>query len=189
MVLMALAFYFMPSVLFSAYLTAVAVHELGHIIFLKACKLRINSLNLRVNGCVIDHCGTERNNIKLLCSLAGPGMGLIFAFVCSGVSKAFDLAWLDIFAGFSLALSIFNLLPCIPLDGASVVDCLLSLFISAYAAKVLLLATSLVCGLGLIGFGIYITKYGYGYGLVAVGASLSGYILFEEGIVKIRKMR
>lgn len=189
MLLASFALYFMPLGLLAAYITAVTVHELGHFAILKLFGLNITSLKITLMGCVIEHCGTKSNTQKLMCAASGPLAGIVFAFACAHFAEIYSLQLFEIFAGFSLALSLFNLLPCRPLDGAAVVEAVLSYFFSENTVNKVVLMISLICCLLLLYYGFFYIKLGYGYGIIVAGVCLPGFILFEEGIVKIRNMR
>ena len=112
-ILAAAAFYFVPSELLISYIIACAVHELGHLAALKIFRVVIFSFSVELRGLVIEHGEIENPFIRLICLLAGPVAGLLFAFFCSALSEKTNMQWLDICAALSLILSIFNLMPCV----------------------------------------------------------------------------
>ncbi|MCD8366553.1 MAG: site-2 protease family protein [Clostridiales bacterium] len=111
--------------LMSAVLLSAALHEGGH---LCACRL----LGVRVRAVRITFCGAEllleelrRPLQRLAVAAAGPGVNLLCAFAAA---LAFpQQAWAQLFAGASLILGLFNLLPIPPLDGGRILLSLLEL--------------------------------------------------------------
>ncbi|MCD8341356.1 MAG: site-2 protease family protein [Clostridiales bacterium] len=111
--------------LMSAVLLSAALHEGGH---LCACRL----FGVRVRAVRVTFCGAEllleelrRPLQRLAVAAAGPGVNLLCAFA---VALAFpQQAWAQLFAGASLILGLFNLLPIPPLDGGRILLSLLEL--------------------------------------------------------------
>ena len=92
-----------------ALLSAALIHELGHITLLKLCGVKLIELKLEFFGlCLITTPPTSRA-WEALCALSGPFAGLLWAAV---IHRHSPLA-----AAFSLLLSVYNLLPALPLDG------------------------------------------------------------------------
>lgn len=119
--LSALLFYLGPSPAQAACLAAAALHEGGHLLACAALGVEVRALRLTALGAVLDtdlRCGSGRE--ELLVALAGPLVNL-----CS--VPAGLLAQRRLFAGASLLLGLFNLLPVAPLDGSRVLHGLLSL--------------------------------------------------------------
>ena len=105
--------------LLPALLIPVAVHELGHLLTIRILGLRVESMGMDVRGLCIRYGGrcTEFGHIAV--ALAGPAAGLLWsaALLPSGHVQA---AWLRMSAEMSLMLTLFNLLPILPLDGGQV---------------------------------------------------------------------
>ena len=92
-----------------ALLSAIAVHELGHIVALKLCRAEILELRLEFLGfCLVSTPPTSAFT-EALCALSGPVCGLAWAVA---IRRLHPVA-----AAFSLFLSLYNLLPALPLDG------------------------------------------------------------------------
>ena len=94
------------------FLLAVSVHELGHLIALRKCRVPIKSVCLNICGAVIE---TEqmRYGKDWLCAAAGPLFGVILG-VCL-------LRYVTEGAMISLILSAVNVLPLYPLDGGRMI--------------------------------------------------------------------
>lgn len=107
-VAMMCAFYYInPAGCFLPFCAAIVVHELGHVIALRACGIPIYGLRLNLGGAVLDTAPMDCCR-EMICALAGPAVNLLCIPVCR---------WFPTFAMFSLCLAVFNLLPVLPLDG------------------------------------------------------------------------
>ena len=95
--------------LLRALLTAAAIHELGHVLALYLCGAEVVQLRVELCGLCLVSTSLSSSREEALCALAGPLAGLLWA-----VASA---AHWPICAGFSLLLSLYNLLPALPLDG------------------------------------------------------------------------
>ena len=97
--------------MWSAFLAAAAVHEAGHFLFLCAAGLKPSCLRLGLAGLEMDYRGELSGAAGAAAIAAGPLFGLGYgAFAFSGQP------FLALSGGISLALSIFNLLPVLPLE-------------------------------------------------------------------------
>ena len=182
--LAAAAFYFVPMELLTGYILACLFHELCHLAAMKVCKVEIHSFRIELTGLVIEHGKMKSPVTELISVLSGPAGGLVFAFACSRVSTVTEIRWLEICAAFSLILSIFNLLPCLPLDGGRAVNCLLQLIADERDADKISRALSYLAALILAACGFLTWSKGYGCGTAIAGCCLLFFNLFEEGIVK-----
>lgn len=94
-------------------LPAVFIHECGHIIFLELFGYEIKSVGFSAFGFEIDYVGCLEGAGGFMSVAAGPLFGLIYGACCQIPASDF---W-HISGGMSIALSLFNLLPLVPLDG------------------------------------------------------------------------
>ena len=92
---------------FVCWIIAVAFHEICHLIAVKSCGGEILSLSIGVGGAEIQ-CGNMTEKKNLLSVLLGPVGGLLLA--CFG-------HWLPGVALCSFILSVYNLIPVLPMDG------------------------------------------------------------------------
>lgn len=94
---------------------AVAFHELCHYLTVKLCGGRVFRLVIGVSGAVMES-STLPPARGLFCILSGPVGGLLLLFLAK---------WLPRTALCSFALSVYNLLPLLPLDGGHALQILL----------------------------------------------------------------
>ena len=158
--LLAALYFFMDGADFLALMLAAAAHELGHLLALRLCGARIRGFAADLGGAVISRSGALSTAQELFCLAAGPGAGLLYALAASNTGRGLLLCS----AGMSLALSVFNLLPCPPLDGGRMTE-------AAFGPR-----TAAICGLltasalFLTGFALLIS--GHGAALFLAGAIL-----------------
>ena len=114
-----------------SWMLACLIHEMGHLISIKAFGGRVESIRLTAIGAeMILNSGISFSYGKeIMVSLAGPIANLIFA-----------LAFLRyegyLFAGTCLCLGILNLVPICPLDGGRILTCVMMLVCPGYAGAV-----------------------------------------------------
>ena len=113
----------------------VAVHELAHIIALRLSGLKVKSIRAELTGLCIDYCGFAEPLAHIAAAFAGPASGFIYAYAASLVARETGCAWLELSAGISLLLSVFNLLPVLPLDGGRILPGLLTMLLGAQAGE------------------------------------------------------
>ena len=142
--LFALMYFFDGSGCVSALLPAVAVHELGHWIPLRLCQKPIRRVALGVFGLRIDYGGRLEGRRALACVGGGPAAGLVYALAACALGGDF---W-RMSGALSFVLSIFNLLPVLPLDGgrliAAVTDARFAARLSRIAAALLTLGGAFI---------------------------------------------
>ena len=123
--------------------------------------------------------------IELFCILSGPVGGIIFSFVCSYLSCVASWQWLELCSAVSLILSVFNLLPCKPLDGGRAFRCIAGMLFDERTADILTFSVGISFGGLLTLLSIFALRGGYGYGGAAAGICILLNLLCEEGIVKM----
>jgi len=104
----------------AAVLTPVIVHELGHIVTLRLYGLRIRRFSADLRGLCMEYGGLCTPLAHVVSALAGPAAGLAYAFAASYFGRRSGNEVLTLSAGVSLLLSLFNLLPVLPLDGGRI---------------------------------------------------------------------
>ena len=125
--IMIIALFLTHSYLSISALIAALLHELGHIIAARICKIELGELRLGIFGaslCSRPMLCSYKKEIALC--IAGPLVNLILALValplCNDSSE-----FLNLFVSSSLFLGILNLLPIYEFDGGRILFCLLSL--------------------------------------------------------------
>ncbi len=109
----ALIYFFDESGFVALVLPAVAVHELGHFWAMMIGGLRLRALRLGFFGLEMDYWGSLRGVWGAAALAAGPLAGFIYFALC----MVFPYEYCRLSGEMSLALSCFNLIPVLPLDG------------------------------------------------------------------------
>ena len=139
--------YFDTAGLFFPYFSAAALHEGGHLLALRGLRGQLQHVTLGF-GDVQIRTAPLPPGAEALCALAGPAANLL----CAGLF----LRILPEFAGVSLALGAFNLLPVYPLDGGRLLCALLRLALrNTRAARTLELLVGLFCCAALLALGLW----------------------------------
>ena len=142
---------------------AVAIHELGHLILAKICKIQLRELKLGIFGAALspqNYLYSYKKEI-LLC-LGGPLSNFLSAFA---ISYFFNAEPLEYFNECSLALGILNLLPISGFDGGRIFSALLSIFFPPNTVQTVCKAISFALIFILWCFSVYL--------LIKISASLS----------------
>ena len=138
--------YFDTAGLFFPYFSAAALHEGGHLLALWGLHGQLQRVTLGF-GDVQIRTAPLPPGAEALCVLAGPAANLL----CAGLF----LRILPEFAGVSLALGAFNLLPIYPLDGGRLLRLALR---STRAARQWELFVGLLCCAALLALGLWAAR-------------------------------
>lgn len=109
----ALVYFFDSAGLCAALLPAVLIHELGHVLALRASGRRLRRVVIGLSGIRMDYAGGTEGAGELASVAAGPAAGLLYA----AAACALGGDYFSFSGALSLWLSVFNLLPALPLDG------------------------------------------------------------------------
>lgn len=141
---LALAWFLDENGLVAAALAAAAVHESGHILALRRCGAHITRVTLGLAGAEIGYAGALTRREEGLAAAAGPAFGALwalFALTPGGFLARSGAA--------SAVLTVFNLLPVLPLDGGRLLAVLAgegrARRVSRAAALLLLAAGAALC--------------------------------------------
>ena len=154
-------------------LTAVVIHELGHILMIYALRLQVKKIRLEPTGFRIEYCGFSSIIKELLIAAAGSSFGLIFYLISKGVFGKTEFC-----AELSLLYSLFNLLPAYPLDGGRIISLLLLKYFEPEASERLCNLISFVISLCVVLLGLLWFLEGEGASMFAAGIWL---LLMQNG--------
>lgn len=185
LVALALFFYLDPQGLFPLSLAACAAHELGHLAAIRLLGGRVECMRVTLIGAEIRLKGMCRLSYprEAAAVLAGPGVNLLLAALCSGKAP--------VFAGINLALGLFNLLPIHPLDGGRLLYFLLAQLTREESAWTVcrVLAAALTALAAAVG-GLLLWKSGYNFTLLAAALWLAAALQRgRKGVANRRRNR
>jgi Zn-dependent protease len=110
------------------FVLAAVIHELGHAAAIVCLGGHIACIRLHAAGAVMVQSRLLSDTRECIVALAGPAAGLLAAVLFASLRQ-------PMCAGANLLLSLFNLLPILPLDGGAAVRSLLRLLPSAAAQQ------------------------------------------------------
>lgn len=148
-------------------LLAAVCHELGHLAALRLVGGRVERLRLTARGAEL-WADTRRLSYgrELLCTLAGPGVNLISAFLLARLSGDYLLAGADLLQG------AYNLLPLPELDGGRALYLVISLLADPILADRVCRRVGLLCALAITGAALALVLI-RGTGLFLLPAALA----------------
>lgn len=162
----------------------VAVHELSHVAALHALGLHVKCVSAELKGLRIDYIGCTSAAGHIFAAAAGPAGGMLFALLCSWLGNLTGQSLLSLTAGVSLLLSVFNLLPALPLDGGRILLHLCEAHIGEERGRSLCRLSGILVGALVFCLGLWFAVKGLGSGVLAAGI----YILLSQsedtGLVK-----
>ena len=161
--------YFLPVVL------VVALHESGHVLMARVCKIRLRELKLGIFGAALSpqSCLYSYKKEILLC-LGGPLMNFLSVLV---VTAFFDTPNFEYFKECSIALGALNLLPISGFDGGRIFTALLSMRLSPRTVEAVSKIISFILIFTLWSFSVYL--------LIKISSSLSLFMFSLSLFAKI----
>jgi Zn-dependent protease len=142
--IMALALFLTHSYISLAALLAAFLHELGHIIAAKICKIDLGELKLGIFGASLTSkvmlCSYKK---EIFLCLAGPLVNLTSVLILFPFCK-FENSFNTLFISTSLFLGLLNLLPIYEFDGGRILYCLLSPYLSLTAVTTVIKTISFI---------------------------------------------
>lgn len=144
----------------AALLLPILTHELGHLLALWALGLPIRGFQIELRGLCIEYGGHTGALGHAFVALSGPLAGLAYAFALSRLGVRIGSDWAFLSAGISLCLTLFNLLPALPLDGGVLLLRLSSALCGARVGRKLTEIAGLLVGAGLLGWGFSVLLHG-----------------------------
>lgn len=143
----------------SEMLTAIALHEAGHLIFARMLHIKIKRLTLLVTGASIEAERQLSYTDELLFALGGPLFGIFGFFLTIHpalcIDEPFFYEHLLPFSIISLLLGLFNLIPLPSLDGGRIVKCLVRMSFSINVADMILQIISFLTLFSIWLFSVY----------------------------------
>ena len=121
-------------------------------------------------------------------ALAGPVAGLAYAFAASSFARRGGNEVLTLSAGVSMLLSLFNLLPILPLDGGRVFSVIASELLGGRRGDALTKAVSLALSAALLAAGTYLMWRGDGTALALASLWLLASQPDKAALVKRREL-
>lgn len=156
-------------------ISIIFIHELSHGIAAMILGIKIREIQLLPFGGVIK---LDKNlsftlGEEIFISAAGPISNMVLSATVFFLKEYFGWVSSDLDFVFysSLMIGIFNLIPALPLDGGRIFRSMLSFFISYKNATKVIAVFSMLIGVLLIAFNIYIfsfEKYNFAYAFIGV---------------------
>lgn len=164
----ALIYFFGDLSILLALIGSILLHEWGHGVVLRLCGARIWRIRADATGLRMDYRGLRLTRFReFLTAAAGPVAGALGAWVASFWGNWFQWDFLCLFAGTSLILTLFNLLPAKPLDGWRMLQA-----VSVPIAEVVSFLTALT--VLVLGLWCLMNHYGPGLGIIGVVLMVHG---------------
>lgn len=145
-------------------LTAMIIHESGHIIMAKCLDINVESIDIMPFGGVLHMASFYELSLKddvALC-LAGPMANLILAMFCSVIINLGLLTneFIEMLMTISFGLCLFNLFPALPLDGGRMFRSVMALSMPIKKAGNISAVVGYMLGAGLSVLGMYLAVTG-----------------------------
>ena len=162
-VLLTAAWYlFDPTGLFWCAVPAIALHECGHLLAIRAFGGNAGRLTLSAAGLRIDYRGALSYPAEFGIAVAGAAANLLCALACGIALRLTGRTDLAYFAGTSLLFAAVNLIPASPLDGGEALRAVLYRYFGPETAPRVFRTISIIFSAALFIFGLYIafkTRY------------------------------
>ena len=150
----------------AAFVLSVLIHELGHICAILLTGGRISAVRAELRGLCISYTTGGGNLRNAVIAAAGPLAGFIGAVLFSVVGERFGWHFLDMAAGVGLLLTVFNILPVLPLDGGMIMKYALRSLLGCERGDALCAKISAACAGVILALGIFMTAKGGGIALL-----------------------
>lgn len=174
-------YYFYGLEIIIAFIASVCVHELGHIAGIILFGGRIKSFSLEAGGFSMDGAGLVSRIGEIFALSFGPALGIILAAACVCINfSKYDYVF-KAMGRISFWLSVYNLLPAMPLDGGRITERMLSVIISREKSEKILETSGVISGISTALMGAFSSK------LIFVGGGIC-LLIAQTGIVKRRRV-
>lgn len=166
-----------------ALIVPVLVHEAGHILCLRSYGLKIRGFKAEMKGFCIDYGGYCPVEGHVVSAAAGPAAGIAYAIITSFIGKKTGSEWMNLSSGLSLILSLFNLLPIIPLDGGRIFSFISEQVFGRKRGRQITKTAGIVLSLTLVSFGTWLLTEDFGPAVMLAGVWLT--LSQPEGMSRI----
>lgn len=153
--LLALIYFFGGLSSIAAVITAAAVHEAGHAAAIRISGGRVRTLRFDSSGLRMSGAGAYSTFCEMIILLAGPVAGLVLALISAKLGSFTANDFLLRTAGISAVLTVYNMLPAMPLDGGRVLFIIMRRLTGDKRADTIMRCISIITALMLAAFGIY----------------------------------
>jgi len=167
----------------SAIIVPVIIHELFHVACIRLLGLRIRSLRAELRGLCIEYGGYTGAVGHAITAAAGPIGGLMYALAAAAAGERTGSQWLFLSGGVSLMLSLFNMLPALPLDGGRVLLSLTEALLGPKLAHSISSIISVIIGAVLLACGALAIMRGAGIAPALAGIWILAYQNEGRGLV------
>ena len=170
---------------------AIILHELGHIIMFWICKIPVSEIDFKPFGIsiILQNNNSISYKKEIMIAVGGPLMNFFLAS-CALTLSSFNVFQheLIVFAIFSFAVAIFNLLPIGPLDGGRILTSIFCIKYDAIKADRIIKAISIILLSPLIVLGFYVliwSKHNVTMLIAAIYLLIT--VLFKDKMFKVAK--
>ena len=171
-----------------ALLLPILIHELGHLTVLLLSGATIRGLRMEPHGLCIQYSGVLSEKAEIAAALSGAAAGLLYTLLIRCLKQYHSCHFLQMSADISLLLSVFNLLPVLPLDGGMALFHLAEILLDDHSAKRLCFVISVIFTGAVLLTGMILMLEGRGRALLAAGLWLMICLHENMGIVKNQKL-
>lgn len=152
---------------------AALLHELGHVLMMLLCGVRVRAVRLRLFDVLIEADDAPGVRADVLITLGGVTVNFLFAALLCPVDLRYGLP--------HLMLGIFNLLPVLSLDGGHLLELILEKHFSPHTVVSVLRVTTFLFILPLMTAGLYLLfNSGYNYSLLIISIYLFVLLLLKH---------
>lgn len=152
---------------------AALLHELGHLLMMRLCGVRVRGLKLRLFDVLIEADDPPTVSADVLITSGGPLANYLFAAFLCPFSLRLGLP--------HLALGVFNSLPVLSLDGGHLLGVFLTRRFSDRTAAAVLRVTTFLFLLPLMTAGVILLfRSGYNYSLLVISLYLTAILFLKH---------